>query len=202
MGPSLMPDNKASFKQDLIKILVDKVLIGIFLVIIGIFSTSFIEKLKSERSFSAELDKIRAEKIGEVWEKVYLYEAASKLIREKLILELLDAGARNLEKTKHPSADLNGIKDIKQEVKEMDEKEMRKDPPYFKENVELMNTLNKNRFWLGEDMFSDIEHYLAASEEYNLILTSRDENRIKDAEKKREASRATIIKIRDRLLKE
>jgi hypothetical protein len=53
-----MPENKASLKQDLIKILVDKLLIGILLVIVGIFSTNFIERLKSERSFSDELDKI------------------------------------------------------------------------------------------------------------------------------------------------
>lgn len=79
-----MADDKSSFKEDLIKILVDKLLVGLLLIIVGIWSTNLIERLKSERSFSAELAKIRAEKIAEVWEKVYLYEAASKAQTEAI----------------------------------------------------------------------------------------------------------------------
>ncbi len=47
-----MPSIDKKLKDELIKISVDKLLIGIILVLLGNFSANLVEKFKSERSFS------------------------------------------------------------------------------------------------------------------------------------------------------
>lgn len=113
----------------------------------------------------------------------------------KNVLELV----RKQREPKEHSESTPNIKDVLEET----QKEMSETPiPMSKEGQELANTLNRNRFWLGEDMYSEIEKYLAASEDYQITLATGDDKKIKDAEKKREQSRATVTKIREMLLKE
>lgn len=59
-------------KHDLIKIVIDKLLIAFILILFGFIGNLFLEKQKSINSLSSHANQIRLEKISEIWEAVYL----------------------------------------------------------------------------------------------------------------------------------
>jgi hypothetical protein len=186
--------NDDNFKRDLIKIVVDKLLVALILVVVGFFATNLIERFKTERSFSAELSKMRVEKISQVWEKIYQLEAAydesDRMTKDYYISA----------KTKSPEDD----KALYQRLI-MD--------PLIKSvgplQIELEQLLIKNRFWLGEEMYEEIYYYLNASGEYRVAREGYlppdrrpDEKGLQELLEKREKARASIIEIRNRLLQQ
>jgi hypothetical protein len=179
-----MAEEKCDLRQELIKIIVDKLLIGIILSIMGIWATNLVEALKSERSFKAELNKTRVEKIGEVWEKVNIFDANNEGTTDELNKALRGQipGAQSPE---------DQIKKIFQSREES--------------YLALKALINKNRFWLGEESYREIKEFIEISNEY---VTGRikgsgngsdQENQLLE---KMNRSRATILLIRDKLLSE
>lgn len=67
-------DNR--FKREIFKIILDKLLIGVLLVVVGVFANYIVEKYKFEEGFRTELNKTRVARIGEVWVNLYIYEAS------------------------------------------------------------------------------------------------------------------------------
>lgn len=187
-----MPSIDKKLKDELIKISVDKLLIGIILVILGNFSANLVEKFMSERSFSVQLNKIRVEKISEVWEKVYIYECA---------IEAAIQGLGN----KPPN---EPIEFSDQEVKRIVDEDVKFFNKLFKQSnslhSELVALVNKNRFWLGEESYSEIQSYIKSTVEYLHAIEDKpvNEEKVRSLSEKREKSRASIKQIRDRLLEE
>src|ERR1044072_1772751 len=68
------------YKKELYKIVFEKFLIALILVIVGFFATRLVEEFKSKQSFHAELNKVRIQKIGELWEKVYLFASIDEKV--------------------------------------------------------------------------------------------------------------------------
>jgi hypothetical protein len=62
----------------------------------------------------------------------------------------------------------------------------------------------KNRFWLGEESYSEIQNYIASTVEYLYAIENKpmNEEKIQRLSEKRETSRANIKQIRDKLLDE
>lgn len=185
-----MPSINKNLKDELIKISVDKFLIGMLLILLGSFATNLVEKIKSERSFSIQLNRMRVEKISEVWEKVYLFETAT----EGAIKELMEQPPNEpLEfSEKEANRVVEEFRNLKRKI--------------FKRSdslkSELTNLANKNRFWLGEESYSEIQNYIASTLDYLYALEDKpvNEEKIQKLSDKREKSRASIKQIRDKLL--
>ena len=72
-----------SLKEELIKIIIDKFLIAVLILIFGFFINIWLEKYKSYQSLSVHMVKTQAEKIGTVWELMYQYdEYTDDIIRQ------------------------------------------------------------------------------------------------------------------------
>jgi len=187
-----MPSLNKNLKDELIKISVDKFLIGILLILLGSFATNLVEKIKSERSFSVQLNRMRVEKISEVWEKVYFYESAT------------EAAIKGL-RSKPPNEPLEFSDKEVERVLEEDRKFLKK---LFKQSdslhSELIDLANKNRFWLGEESFSEIQNYIESTVNYLYAIEDKpvNEEKAQKLSEKREKFRASIRQIRDKLLEE
>ncbi len=126
-----------SFKQELIKILIDKLLISIILLFVGLYIHYQVEDYKSKQSLIFKLNETRIQKIADVWEQLYLYEKANndlyydiqQTVSNKFSAEKIEQNQR---------AVLIKIELI---------------------NENFINVLNRNRFWIGEAQYIDLAKY-------------------------------------------
>jgi hypothetical protein len=152
-----MPKLNENLKNDVIKITVDKLLIGVVLAILGFFASNMLEERKSNRAFVDELNKTRAQKLGEVWEMVSMFDSAVEDAAGKLL-------------SNHVKRDINrGLGVVvtqKQRESELladaSQQEDRLRPMY----EDTMKALIKNRFWLGENEYQRVRHFLELDFEY------------------------------------
>jgi hypothetical protein len=194
-----------TYKQEIKKLLIDKLLIALILAVFGLLASLLIERYKSTQSFSEELNKLRVEKIAEVWESVFIYE--SKI--DRLYSELLNTTSSNIRDLNHIDSIFSARIDFLE-----------------KERIRIMELGDKNRFWIGESSYEDIKNYLVLTSglsgiihlwnleqmeedikrqeplthDYNIMLN--EIQTYKKALEIRKQARMSIIKIRDKLLKE
>ncbi len=171
-------------KKELLKILVDRLLIGCLLVFAGLFANYLIEKYKFEEGFRTELNKTRVARIGEVWENLYVYEAA--------VDNLLDHFRNIVVESKSEEEELRRRK-----------KEL---PPLIKSHEQALTQFIvaklKNRFWIDEDSYSDITEYSNVLSELIDAYLKYDVKKIKELDKKRTELRQGVRNVRDKLLGE
>jgi hypothetical protein len=172
------------------------------------------KELERERSFADELNKTRVAKIGEVWEKLNLYEAATDVAVKELeqAKKTIDKKwgdylASNLRSNHKgvPVTGMDGWMVISEEYREQLQNIVNK-----KQSIEdgVLEVLNRNRFWIGETEFLEIRSYIEITDEYvgatffqAVYPYSKDnQNRIKDLSERREKLRQDIIIIRKKLL--
>jgi hypothetical protein len=180
-----------NLKDDLIKISVDKFLIGLILILLGNLATNLVEKFKSERSFSFQLNQRRVEKISEVWEKVYLYEAATEEDVKQSKTKRIYVEPREFTDEAFERATNETLQNIRQAYKQSDSL-----------RIELISLTNKNRFWLGEESYSEIQNYVQSTLDYLYAIENQNDEKIKALSELRNKSRANIRQIRDKLLDE
>lgn len=187
----------AAFAKDLIKILLDKGILALLFLFLGLFASGLLEKWKSDYSFSAELNKTRVTKLGEVWQKIYETDAASDDV-----LEFIQRNSQAI-KAKSITADLR-LEWITETEK------------LINSSILLQNAISSNRFWLGEEDYNEIQNYLNASNELyktNLkfwtdgdaggLTVDIDGNKyMKEQLERRNHARANILLIKKRLLGE
>lgn len=131
------------------------------------------QEVASRRSFSDELNKIRIQKIGEVWEQLDKNEAE--------VDDLLDNANQAPGANKNVEGAVDSILKL------------------FKEDIDV---LNKNRFWLGEQTYNRIKDYLDIEGRYSLDkLLGKPGIDLTDAVKKREQAKQDILQIRSMLLR-
>ncbi|HXF40764.1 MAG TPA: hypothetical protein VN687_13700 [Blastocatellia bacterium] len=68
-----------TLRNELIKIIVDKLFLAAVLAVFGFFLNRLLERFRSRLSFSTELNKIRVSKIAELWEKLYEFEQSAEM---------------------------------------------------------------------------------------------------------------------------
>jgi hypothetical protein len=139
-----------------------------------------LKELESERSFANELNKTKLSKIAEVWEKVYLYEAAVEEAMQGVDIKSESAGEANVQ---IPSG---------------------RDPRTAKEQSkglkkELLDLLSKNRLWLDDDNYYKIKEY--AEVIYDYYFAKQTGLDLEKWTEKRDQARASVSLIRDKLLK-
>jgi hypothetical protein len=170
-------DADKAFRRDLIKIIVDKLLITLILTVVGLFAAVIVEKSKSRENFSAEVNKMRVEKIGEVWNKIYLYEAAiedahasvAEMDRKIQSGELILGGPPLPTRIRpgHVSgAAAEMLRWNKEYEKEYAERQAKIFEPSRTLQADLTDTMNRSRFWLGEENYRLIKEYVADTDGY------------------------------------
>jgi hypothetical protein len=170
------------FKNDIVKIVIDKLLIGILILIIGLYGNSLLEKYKSAQSFNTDISKIQAKKIGEVWECLYTFEASTdKWVQQilKIEMESVDIKTRNMRL----------ISEMTIPIKEND-----------KLREVLLKKVNSNRFWIGENQYDSIMDYTNFLIDYMAAYANKDPEKLKSINKKRNEKRINIQSIRNQLL--
>jgi hypothetical protein len=134
------------------------------------------QELMRQRSFSDELNKIRIQKIGEVWEQIDRTESDVDLLLERV---------NKASALKTPRAEI--------------EKDIDNITSLVKEELAI---INKNRFWLGEQTYNQIEEYLHITGSYTLDRLMGDSGiDLSETLKKRVQAKQDILKIRSMFLK-
>ena len=172
-------------KKDLLKILVDKLLIGLILVVAGVFANNLVEKYKSEEGFRTELNKTRVARIGEVWEGLYIYEASVDNVLNHFTQIILET--KNNEKL-----------ELERRQTEL--------PPLIKTQqsalADLIASTHKNRFWIGEETYKEINNYIDILSDLITAYSEYNVDKIAELDIRREELRRGVISTRDKLLGE
>ncbi|HJQ31044.1 MAG TPA: hypothetical protein VJ866_02635 [Pyrinomonadaceae bacterium] len=133
------------------------------------FYTAKQQELTSQRSFSDELNKIRIQKIGEVWEQVDKNEVL-------LDAQLLEATKESVSDAKI-NQNVDAIKNLIQEDRVI---------------------INKNRFWLGEGNYQKLQEYLDKNVNMTLnMLLARPGTDFSEIIEERKRAKQDILQIRE-----
>jgi hypothetical protein len=141
----------------------------------------YLRELEHERSIADELNKIRLSKIAEVWERVYVYEAAVEELMQGV--EVKSDTPRQGEIQIRP-----GGKDLKTALEQS--------KGLYRQ---LSDVLIKNRLWLEDDNYYKIQEYGRFIYEYYFAKQTKQD--IEKWEERRAKAKATLNEIRDKMLK-
>ena len=140
-------------------------------------------RVQHERSFADEINKTRVNRIGEVWQKVDVYDAR--------------VGSLTQQMTVTPPQTPGESPRI-----EIPNSQQRAVAERFEQNVrlheELLGVLDQNRFWLGEPLYKEIKNYAETSYEYSIALKQGGQTEL--VEERRRKSRTELDQIRERML--
>jgi hypothetical protein len=165
-----------SWKLETWKILLDKGLLTLVFVVFGAWASRNLEIFKSEQAFSTELNKLRVEKVAQVWKALYDYEngvlKAVKIWNRRETTHL----------PKHTEQLIDAIKDVK-EVRES-----------------TQQIIQENKFWLGKDLSRNVNVFLKPIEEV-IQAFSKSQTPPVDFKIKMDACRQTIENIHEQLLR-
>lgn len=156
-------------QNPLVSVVVAFLLTGVVGVLLTDYYSGRQQELAARRSFSDELNKIRIQKVGEVWERIDEDELAIDGLAEGILAE--------------PSKDPDSKQEKYNEIVKL-------------VHTDLV-MLNKNRFWLGEDTYDRTRGYLDRSIQYilNQFLSGQGTDLSKLKRERRDAKQ-DILEIR------
>jgi hypothetical protein len=129
------------------------------------------QELASQRSFSDEVNKLRIQKFGEVWEQLDEHESAIDRLLDDRLFEI------------DPDQDSDLNNKIVDEIRNLIHKD------------QVMAT--RNRFWLGEDLYNKTIEYLDLNIRYALNKRmSRRGTNLEGLVQKRKDAKQDILEIR------
>ena len=140
-----------------------------------------LESIKNKENFRFELSKIKANKIGEVWEKLYLYESLQDVIVK--------------EDWKYIYNGLEKDDEFKKRISELYSQ-------YNTATEDFIHTLSKNRFWIGEKQYELIISYNNVLSSFMDAYMEKNSEKLKEFENRRNLLRKDILQVRDELLGE
>jgi len=157
-------------------------------------------ELQREKSFADELNKIRVLRIGEVWEKIFLLEAASNRAYDACGRIWEEGWGVDEKKPLTPyqqQLEQYGVQYRKAMV-EACEKE-RKSIGVVSD--EMRDLADKNRFWIGEEGYKQMQAYVDAINSY-AKAANNNEISLKEVRERKDRIRASLLDVRNRLIKE
>ena len=180
-------------------------------------------ELQREKAFADAISKKRVDKIGEVWEQVYVYEAeaqhtfqAVQYEREKYrdVSEALDFEDDILQKKRKDERRTQGqvspeteiaikknLDKFKKAFNEYDQATKSLFEKFTIEDKKLKDLLNRNRFWIGEESYALIGKYTNATSGY-IFTDPKEEQKRELYLQTRESLRQTITQLEKQLLKQ
>jgi hypothetical protein len=136
------------------------------------------KEIERARSFADEINKTRVTKVGEVMEKVDVYEAGVRSILDRFTVD--------------PNTNLGTLKGPIDA--ELSDKFKQTESLY----PELSGLLEKNKFWLGDHIYKQIKSYV--DETFHFFIDLKSGQITRGDEEKRDKARLRIDEIRDKLL--
>jgi hypothetical protein len=131
-------------------------------------------KLTSQRSFLDELNKMRIQKIGEMWEQIDNNEV--------IIDSVLEKANKSSNPNDQKGQNVSAINSLIQEDRVI---------------------INKNRFWLGEAYYNKIKEYFDRNVQLALnVLLARPGTDLSEIIRKREQAKQDILQMRTSMLLE
>jgi len=138
---------------EILKIILDKLLIGALLVIAGLFGNQFLENYKSNLALRNEISKIQAQKFGEVWEKAF-YNGTTVIKFAYKLIEVKEKALADQQLKSDEDKKAWIISEIR--------------PEYDMISLRLKETEEaaaRNRFWLGDCGHDQVAGYSNAFSE-------------------------------------
>ena len=173
-------DNKLTY------LIVDKVLIGVILALIGFLLKWMLTRFTARLAVESKLAEERVIRIGETWSKVYEYQYQ--------VLEFIDAVMEAIQK--FPD-------DIEKRKKEIDHKVV----PLGKDMIAGSNAVQKfleeQRFWLGESIYKKFQDHFEKIRKLMLAASEMDIQKVERLKTEFERNWVSIIDyVRKPLLKD
>lgn len=178
----LVGKSKTSKLQSISDSLLASIVVGFVLTgLIGTYLTAYYTKqqqrISAQRSFSDELNKIRIQRIGDMWQRVHENElAADDLVDESVEARRLTGP---IDKSVENGKRLEKIQGL---------------------NHESLKAISSNRFWLGEADYNTVRHYLDLNIHYDMekLIGKGDDP---DLLGQREKAKQDVIQLRQSFLK-
>jgi len=182
-------------RDELIKILVDKLLIGLILLAAGLYLNSRLEMLKTDlnsqlevlktnRSFSFEMNKIKVNKIADLWAELYRYE------------DIMIGVVRDIE-----GIQKRKFANKREQVKER-ERMRQRDLSSEKQYDKVRSLAYASRFWLGEERFRAASVYAKLWRTEREYARTQQTAKMEELQKERRKQKLSIDQIRDELIAE
>lgn len=173
---------KASKLQTIFNSTFTSIVVGFVLTgLIGSYLTASYskeqQKVAAQRSFSDELNKIRIQRIGDMWQRIYENElAADDLVEESVEAFRLKSPNDNAVENAKRVEQIQGL------------------------NHESLKAISSNRFWLGEADYNTVRHYLDLNIHYDMekIIGKGDDP---DLLGQREKAKQDVLHLRQSFLK-
>ncbi|MCL9782103.1 hypothetical protein M9194_11760 [Vibrio sp. S4M6] len=195
------------FWRDILKNIIDKLLVGGIVGVAIFLSTQWLESYKQLNSTNIEINQKKIEKLAEVWEQAYLldkhfqkYESIYVEI-DKTFKGALNSMKNNLKHGAHVKDEERKIYDLEAKTKDKYSKKLAE---ANKEHLRLFQkTLDKNRFWIEDKYLIPLEEYSHAVGELARLLPLKNADSIAKArvlEKRISRLSITINDVRNEIL--
>jgi len=167
-----------TFKEQLLLTLIDKLAIGILILVAGLLFNRILERFKSKQAFSNEISKQRVAEIGSVCSHIYEWESSlGHTIERTEILKL-----HFKDNTEDIASRLKGQEDLP--TKELVERKL----------YVLRISLGKSYFWLGEELYQHlVEYCLNIKEAFDAYLDEGLSEHFNELSGKLDQSRENIM---------
>jgi len=187
-----MPEPTETFAEKVILLLIDKVAIGALIGLAWFCASIFLERLKTTLSFRSEVDKVRVQKMGELWNifgKIHTHLAAADAARARIVKEESESLDSKLKIAagEIPEKAKNRIISEAKPRLEQGTQELEKAWP----------VLEAARYWLGSGPYAMHVEHLKALTEYSGALTKMQQSQKLDdvIEKLRAALKASQTRL-------
>lgn len=191
-----------SFREEIVKIVVDRLLIGLLLLLAGLLINVTLEKYKSEQSFNRNLSEKRLEVLSECWRLANAVDLESIELRS-VLSDIVKVRLGELESAKDWEEDQEKRMEIEREislaVKQEAGSKLSKQTEAIKK---ALSYVRENRFWLEPKEYITLEHFLTTSEQYaTLMVLSWSEEVNKELLNNLDKYRRNLEDIRENLFK-
>lgn len=173
-------------KEEIIKIVIDKGLIGLLLIVAGYLINRILEKHKSKQSLHNELAKMRISKIGECWEVLF---KADSLARQ--LITVASDGLR-----KFGNENWSEYVEYLKKNTPLIEQELRKELDASHSIIE------KNRFWIGHKSYHNFHNYTTSIDAYVDAFIIGDSKELMRLKQDMESRRESVVDLYNDITKE
>ena len=191
-----LSSNDAELKKDLIKIVVDKLLIALILILLSLIVDRQIDRYRSKLSFRKELNVTRAEKIGFVWESINLAQALTDSDMDKIIDEVRKQDVFRDKLKKGQISNEQWETEFAASGNKINELYASRSEQF----TSISLVIEGNIFWLGEKHYSLAKNFLSTFLVVVPIGDKAYEYYKNEVEKKRSQSRIYLSHVIDDIL--
>jgi hypothetical protein len=165
-----------TFEQQLWLAIIDKLAIGLLIVIAIFFLNRILEKYRSAQAYQNEIAKQRVTRISEVWSQLYSFES--------IVSQIIYYSSKLHESYDKDPAKL--------------EYELSKDiAPLEKKAAETADAVHdladKNRFWIGEDLYQQFQAYHSNIFQSHKAFESKDIQTLQRLKYEREQMKQDVL---------